>query len=474
MKFFRLIILTTLATGSLLWPVAAQPENPAPTKQRVYLIPIQDQIEPALLYVIRRGVNEAIATGADAIIFVMDTPGGRVDVTREIISLIAATEVPTITYVKQNAFSAGALIALATNSIYMAPGSVIGAAMPIQMSPTGSVQDQSGDVQEKMNASVAAIARIAAETGGHRKELAEAFVRRDTELKIGDTIICESGQLLALTDQEAARIYDGEPLLSLGTVKDLEELYRITGFENAEIIELQVTPAERIARFIAMLAPLLLMAGLAGIWIEIRTPGLGLPGLGGAFCLLLFFFGHHIAGLAGMEDFLLFMLGTALLMVEVFITPGFGVLGISGLLLMGLALLNAMSVPLPGAPWSPVPVSFDAVLPALRNLMIGMTGGGLLSLLAIRRLPESRLARPLVLSEKETFRNADPGPDRIGWTGTARTSLRPAGSGLFKGEPLDVVTLGEFVDKGAAIRIIEEHGNRIVVRPVKPGEEVSS
>ena len=138
------------------------PAAEAPVKQDVvYTIPIRGMIEPALLYVIRRGVAEARATDAKAIIFIMDTPGGTVDAASEIVRTIQNVNIPTYTFVEKNAFSAGAIIALATRHIYMAPGSVIGDAMPIIMSPFGGVQEMTEDLKEKAVSGVAALIRSA-------------------------------------------------------------------------------------------------------------------------------------------------------------------------------------------------------------------------------------------------------------------------------------------------------------------------
>ncbi|MFC1467322.1 nodulation protein NfeD [Verrucomicrobiota bacterium] len=437
------------------------------TASTVYVIPVEGMIEPALLYVIRRGVDEAVSAKADALILTMDTPGGRLDATEEIIRTLGKSKLPTYTFVEKDAFSAGAIIALSTQHIYMAPGSVIGDAMPIQVSPLGGVQAPTPDVQEKMVAAAAAIVRRAAEQGGHDTKLAEAMVRRELEYKIGDDIICPEGQLLTLTNTEAARLVgdDQRPLLSLGTVEDLDALLKTIGLEDAEVKKLEVTSAEKVARFIAAMAPLLLMIGLGGIWIEIKTPGLGAPGLIGGIALVLFFFGHHIAGLAGMEDVLIFLLGVILLFIEIFITPGFGVLGISGLLLILLALLNAMTLPEPGTPWLPVPTNFESVVPAIQKLVMALIGTGAIALIFGRMLPKSHL--PIILEEEETFKNVDRETSPlIGREGLAFTTLRPSGTGAFGDERIDVVTEGEFIEKETPIRIIEVHGNRIVVEKI--------
>jgi membrane-bound serine protease (ClpP class) len=431
-------------------------------KPLVYRIPIKDQIEPALLYVVRRGVTEAKKEKADAVIFVMDTPGGGVKEAREIISLIGQIDVPVYTFVEKDAYSAGAIIALATPHIYMAPGSVIGAATPLMMSPFGGVEQMPEAVEEKMTSAVAALVRAAAEQGGHDPRLGEAMVRRELGYTAGTNVLSKAGELLTLTASEA------EGILSEGTVRDVTAMLEKAGLPDAEIKTLEVTPAERIARFIAALAPLLLMIGLGGIYLEIKTPGFGLPGITGASALALFFFGHHLAGLAGMEDVVIFIIGTALILIEVFVTPGFGVPGVAGIALILFSLLNAMSWQLPGQFW---PSLSDSTLQhALSNLALGATGTVVLGFLAGKYLPESRVIRPLVLGQRTDkaggFTAAHDHSELLGKEGVAEMNLHPAGRALFGSDRINVITRGEFIEKGSNVRVIEAHGSRIVVEKI--------
>ncbi len=435
--------------------------SPDGERPLVYEIPIRDQIEPALLYVIRRGVTEATAANASAIVFTMDTPGGRVDITRDILDIIRKLEMDTYTFVERDAYSAGAIIALGTKHIYMAPGSVIGAATPILMSPGGGVQDLNEDVGEKMKSGVAAMVRAAAEQGGHDPKLAEAMVRREAEYKVGTNIISKAGELLTLTASEA------EGILSEGTVVDLEAMLEKAGLAHAEIRTLEVTSSEKLARIIAAIAPILLMIGLGGIYLEIKTPGIGLPGIAGATALALFFFGHHIAGLAGMEDVVIFIIGFALLFTEVFITPGFGVLGVSGIALILISLLNAMSWQVPGEFLPTISGSGATLQKAFVKLSIGMAGTVVLGVIAGRFLPKSRVIRPLVLSQStnkaEGFTAAHDHSELLGKTGKAEMNLHPAGRALFDGNRVNVITRGEFIGNGSTVKVIEAHGSRIVV-----------
>lgn len=463
MKAYHLGVVSLLA--ALIFPLAGHPatDNPVPAKKPlVYQIPIKNAIEPALLYVVRRGVNEARKQNAAAVVFVMDTPGGGVKEAREIVHLIGQINVPVYTFVEKDAYSAGAIIALSTRHIYMAPGSVIGAATPLMMSPFGGVEKMPEAVEEKMTSAVAALVRAAAEQGGHDPRLGEAMVRRELGYTAGTNVLSKAGELLTLTDSEARGI------LSEGTAADVPAMLKAAGLPDAEIKTLTVTPAERIARLIAAVAPILLMIGLGGIYIEIKTPGFGLPGILGTTALALFFFGYHIAGLAGLEEILLFIIGFTLLFIEVFVTPGFGLLGISGIALILLSLINAMTWKMPGHFW-PAPDDLT-VRHALGTLALGLIGTVALGWLAGKYLPQSKLFSPMVL-KPQTNRAGGSGAasdrsDLRGREGVAEMNLRPAGRARFGADRIQVIARGEFIEKGSAVRVIETQGSRILVEKI--------
>lgn len=447
----------------------AEPAADAPDGH-IVVIPIRDMIEPALLYVIRRGLTEAEQQSAAALIFVMDTPGGTVGAAEEIIKIIENVDVPTYTYIEKNGISAGAIIALATDHIYMAPGSKIGDAMPIMMSPFGGVQETSEGIEEKTVSYVAALIRSTAQNAGHNDELAEAMVRRELEYKIGDEIICPEGQLLTLTNVEAERRYgdDDTPLLSEGTVDDLDTLIEQLGLSGREIKEFKVSAAERIARVIAGVAPLFLMAGLLGIYLEIKTPGIGLPGLLGAVSLILFFWGHHIAGLAGMEDLALFIVGVCLLLIELLVIPGFGVVGLLGLAFMFTGLLMAMVERYPGGPIIPEVTQFELPLMKMGFTLV-LTAAG--AYVIGRLLPHTPVFGRLVLtgaaSREAGFHSADLADDLTGQEGETITPCNPGGRARFGAKKYDVITRGISIDPGTRVRIMEAHGNRLVVEPLE-------
>ena len=457
--------------GSLLLSGAlpAHADAPRPVVQTVYVIPIKGMIERGLVYVIRRGAAQAAAEGAAAIILDMDTPGGRVDAAEDIINSIGALPIKTYTYVNPNAISAGAIIAMATDHIYMAPGSRIGDAMPIMMNPLGAPQQLPEGVEEKSVSYVAGLIRSAAQRKGHDDKLAECMVRREIEYKIGEDVICPEGQLLTLTNGEAERtvVENGvsRNLLSAGTMRDMDALLDHLGFARSEVVELEVTLAERIARYIEMLSAIFLMGGLLGLYIEFKTPGFGLPGIAGILLLAIWFWGHHVAGLAGLGEMTLFTIGVLLLFVEILFIPGFGVVGTAGICCMAGALMMAMVQHGPGLPWYNLPrFQFEGMVLKLGLSLLGTVALG--ALLA-GFLPRTHLFQRIALMQTEStdkgYRASEKTEDFVGLRGTADTPLRPGGIGLFGDRRLNVITHGEYVAAGSPIVIAQCEGNRIVV-----------
>ncbi len=468
MKTLRILaLLATLFAGT----VAVAADGGASTNARtVYLIPITTVIDDSLVYVIRRGLNEAEDERAGAIIFEFDTPGGRVNAAEEILNMLRDLKVPTYSFVNPNAISAGAIIAMGTDHIYMTPGSKIGDAMPIMLSLLGNVEPMPESVEEKSVSYVSAMIRAAAQHKGHDPQLAEAMVRRDTEYKIGDEVISKKGRLLTLTNRDAERLVgpDQRPLLSEGTVADLDELLAKIGHRKSDVVELKVTSAEKIARLIESFSVIILGLGLLGLYIEFKTPGVILPGILGVTLLAIWFWGYHIAGLAGMEEIAIFVVGLALVVVEVLFLPGMGFIGFGGLVLMVVALVMAMVEHYPGGPHWPG-------LPQFRVPLMNLAEAGILSatglLLAGRYLPKTPLFSGLVLESATArsagFRASADTSALVGRHGVARTALRPAGVGDFGDRRLTVVSRGDYILADADIVIVEAHGNRVIVEASK-------
>jgi len=473
MKTIRFFLYFFLLAAWVAAPDNAKARTPwsqPTTTGMVYIIPIHDVIDTALIYVIRRGLNEAEDSNAEAIIFDINTPGGRVDAAEEILNMLRGVKTPTYTLVNPNAISAGAIIAMATDHIYMTPGSKIGDAMPIMLGLTGEVQPMPESVEEKSVSYVAAMIRAAAQHRGHDPQLAEAMVRRDSEYKIGDDVISKKGRLLTLTNKDAERLVGPEkrPLLSAGTVENLNALLLKIGKENCQRVELKVTAAEKIARFIESISIVLLGLGLLGLYIEFKTPGFGLPGILGILLLAIWFWGSHIAGLAGMEEVALFLIGVILLCVELFVFPGTILPGLIGLLLIIASILMGMTQHYPGDPWYPTfPAITNSAIRFTPSLLIAVAGG----MLAAAFLPQVPLFKKLILDAAITpQRGALPAQGNtslVGQQGVTETRLNPAGAARFGDAHLNVVSRGDFIEPGEKIVIAEAKGNRIIVERLK-------
>jgi len=404
---------------------------------------------------VERSLEVARASGADAVILDIETPGGRVDAAQRIANAIAASDVPVYAFVNRHAYSAGALIALAADRIYMRSGSVIGAATPI----VGSGEK----APEKIVSAMRAQMRALAETSGLDPDVAEAMV--DEEIEIEGVV--EAGKLLTLTTSEAVDLGYAEE------VADWDALLADLDLTGAAVEAMEVNWAERIVRFLSnpIVAPFLLSLGFLGLIAEIKSPGLGIAGFAGLLSLALFFGSHLILGLAGMEDLLLFGAGVILIGVEVFIIPGFGLFGVLG----GVGVLGGIYMSMIGGlPTLPDFAQAGAIL-STSLLIILITSWALL-----RHLPQSsRLAKSGIFllakgERKDGWASAPSRPELLGREGVAMTDLRPAGTVLIGEERVDAVSESEWIEDGTDVRVVSSEGYRLVVRPLLRREQEES
>lgn len=435
--------------------------------QTIYVIPIREQIAKPVTYLVRRGVKQAMEAKADALIIDMETDGGTLDATEEIIKALDQFQGLTATYVNRKAFSAGAFISVATQKIYMAPQSVIGAAAPIMMGP-GGVEALPETVEAKMNSAVRALVRTSAEKNGHNVQVIEAMIDKSQQLEIEGEVINEKGQILTLTNLEAEKKYGGKHLLSLGTVGSIADLVEELGFAGAKIIRVEPTGAERLASLLTAIGPLLLLAGIIGVYIEMKTPGFGLPGILGLVAFGLYFLGGYIAGLSGLEWTVIFILGLALFILELFIFPGTFFLGLVGGAMMLAALVMAMVDFYPGTPTIP---SFRLLRDSLLNVLLTMAAAIVIMMLLSRYLLKTPLyqrmidtgasgatADALILAEQKS---------RLGEVGTTLSPLRPGGKAQFGDTILDVISTGEMIPRSTKVRIIAFSGREPIVEPAE-------
>lgn len=448
---------------------AAQEENkktPPFTAKQIYVIPVKGDIDPAILYVIRRGIKEAIEAEADAVILHMDTYGGRVDSTDEIYSILKKfpEQDRLITYIDDRAGSAGAFISVATRHIYMAESSVIGAADVVMMAPGGGAAEIPEDYQEKLRSFVKGLVRATGERQGHNVDVLEAMIDPNLELVIDEEVISKEGSLLTLTNLEAEKTYgkEGKPLLSAGTFASLEAFTDFLGNGSAVVTTIEPSGFEKIGQFIVMLSPFLLSAAFILGYAEFQTQGFGVLGALAALCVLLFFFGHTVAGLTGQIGLVFFFLGALLVLVELFFLPGTLVIGVGGFLLMIIGLLKSMIDSYPGDPVLPTLPQMEMPIAVLgQTFLISAIGIVLLVFL----LPKTRAYSALVLDATAgtTTSSSNRPLIEIGQTGISQTILRPSGTAVFNDQPVDVVTEGDFIEPGTPISVVEVRGSTIVV-----------
>ena len=440
---------------------AAAKDGPASTGP-VYIFPFKEEVSDANLAFLRRSLKEAERAGASAFILDMDTPGGKVSVTLEIFELMRRTKVPRITFVNPNALSAGALISLSTPKIYMRPDATIGAAAVVG----GEGEDIQKTMKSKIDSFMTAKMRAVAVENGHNPDIAEAFMIVGKEVKIGDALITTKDTLLSLNGREAAKLYDGKPLLAAGLVENVDELLKLEGLTGPQV-RITATGFERVAFWITMLAPILLMGGIIGAWIEMKSPGFGIPGIASLVCFALFFGGHFIAGLAGWESAAVFTVGVVLVLIEFFAAPGTFLPGVVGVFLILGSIVWAMMDRWPSQTGLP---SAEALQQPLLNLLIASGGAAVCAAVLLKFLPKTSFYRRLVLGTASASGPAITVPVvnlelHTGDIGVAATTLRPSGKATFRGESYDVVTGGDFVTAGTSVRVISVDGMRVIVEP---------
>jgi membrane-bound serine protease (ClpP class) len=542
----RATVLALVLAMVPLWTAVGQDAEVAKSSGGLVIVcPMEGMIDEGLSVVVERAVAEAQHRNADALVFEIDTFGGRVDSAVDITNHILDAQCMTVAFIQgKGAISAGAIISFACQKIVMEPGTVIGAAQVVAMTPEGMIpmgEKETSFMREK----VAALA----EHNEHNAAIGKAMVDKDIELRaipaeggkwfvydaatdpdlaearaseedaideavdaimdqvqdqvpvpldpardaIKDLVrgVAEPGAEVQAADQEEPEaVGDGSfiilrrgKLLSLspddafkygltdGNVNNMGELLSMYELPEAEVVRIEMTWAEKVFRFLThpTVAGLLLLVGVGGIYLEIKTPGIGLPGIIGVTALLLFFGARAVLGLADVVDLVLVVVGLGLIAVEVLMLPGFGVAGAAGVaaLIVGL-YLSFTRVTIPQYSWD-----FDRLRDAGQTMAIASLLFALFVWLTWRLLPKTPVYRWFVLS---TAQNVDAGyvvqteadeEGFVGQTGVAVSNLRPVGRGRFGDKTLMVVSHAEFIDEDTPIVIVQVEGNRYVVDSIR-------
>jgi membrane-bound serine protease (ClpP class) len=418
-----------------------------------FIVPIEETIDAALARYVERATNEAHEAGAAVIVYHIDTFGGLVDAADAIRKTILETEIPTVAFIDKNAASAGALISYAADRIVMAPGSSIGAATVVE----GGTGEKA---PEKYQSYMRGLMRATAEANGRDPRIAEAMV--DDSLEVPG--VSKAGELLTLSSNEALRLGVADAVLA-----DLDAVLGALSIEASRVYNHHATRTERLLRFLGspVLQSVLMLMMMGGLYFELQTPGVGFPGLMALIGAGLFFAPHYMMGLVESWEIVLFGIGVILLLAEIFVIPGFGIAGIGGLLLVVTSLLAALI--------GNVGFSFPdatSITSAIGTMAATLVLFVVLMFSVGRLLPHSSRFNRLVLapelSSAEGFTSADTHEEWLGATGRAVTPLRPSGLvELSVGDSVlrvDVVTAGEYLPAGSAIRVVHVRGSRVEVR----------
>lgn len=419
----------------------------APPGSEVVVIPIDRTVELGLAALVRRGIEAN--PNAAAIIFDINTLGGRVDAAIQIRDAILGATPRTVAYVNPRAISAGALIAFACDNILMSDGATMGAVTPVQSS--GGQMEAAG---EKMVSYMRAEMRATAEANGRRGDIAEAMVDREVSIKG----VVKGGKLLTLDTDQAIKlgVVDGE-------AANLDAVYQALTLKGPKVERLEPNWGEETARWLTepTVSGLLLSVGMLGLMIAFYTRSVGPFTLAGLISLVLFFGGHAVVNLVGWEEALLFLTGVGLVVVEIFFVPGLGLPGVLGLVFVISALVLALI-------GTPLDVSFETGLltEAMTRVMLSLLGAFLLGFGFIRLFPRTSLGQALVLHEAEGgFLSAPTALDLVGQIGEALTDLRPAGKVTIAGRRYEATSEREFVPRGGTVRVIGKDGPALIVRP---------
>lgn len=475
------------------------------SQKRIIVLPIRtvkgkllegEMIDPGIAAFFERAVTQINPDEVAAVVVDLNTFGGRVDSMVRICDALEpeSCPVPTVAFVNNKAISAGAGIAITCKYIYMTPEASMGASTPVIQG-----KDEIKAADEKVVSFVRAEFRARAGKRDRNTAIAEAMVDANievVEIRVGpDRRFVTRGEFETLANE--SNLEPGGPkVVMVGPVSEKGSVLTLTAKKaqdyqfidgQAETLEdvkkeldLVGTPvelwepnwSEELARFIThpVIRSILLIAGLACIYTEVKVPGLGIPTLGAIIAFGLLFFGHHAAGLANIVEILLFLAGIGLILAEVFLIPGFGVTGVSGIALVLVSLVMIFTrrvVPEPGNP-----VQWLDLAGAISNVVVAFIGSILVAMVVFfflsKFLPKvpvaNRLMNVVSLSEQTPLAPEGQGPALVGRTGKCLSTLRPAGKALFDDDLYDVVTEGDFIAKNRLVTVVRVDGRRIVVR----------
>jgi membrane-bound serine protease (ClpP class) len=442
----RILLLLTLFCGLICFSLYGQEQA-----SRVFTFKIDSDIDPAMNRRVQLAMQEAEEKKASLILIEMDTYGGVVTDADEIRTRILESKIPVYVFINKDAASAGALISIACDSIYMAPGASIGAATVVNGTDGAAAPD-------KYQSYMRSMMRSTAEARGRDPKIAEGMVDEKIEIEG----IKKAGSVITLSVSEAIKLgfCDGE-YSSVTAILDAKNL------ENAEVLAYEEDTIDKIISFFLSpaISGVLILIIIGGIYFELQTPGVGFPILAAIVATLLYFIPYYLNGLAENWEILIFFAGIILLAVELFVIPGFGVFGILGIVFIIGGLVLGM-VPNQDFNFDFVPTSqlFTALLTVILASIVSV---GMVFWLT-PKVNEWGAFRHITLAttqeRSEGYTSSFYSPGLMGKTGTVHSRLRPSGKVEIEGEIYDAYSRGEFIDQGEKIVVISTEGTSLKVK----------
>lgn len=421
-------------------------------KPLVFLLKLDSDIDPRTNRYTKLALEEAKNLEADYVIIEMDTYGGALNDADDIRTRVLEFENPIYVYINKDAASAGALISIACDSIYMTKGASIGAATVV-------TQDGAA-APDKYQSYMRSIMRSTAEANGRDPKIAEAMVDQDVEV---DSISTE-GKVITFSTSEAIKHGFCE-----AQVNGIEEIMNRSGVDNYDTFEYELTASDKIIDIFInpFVSGILILIILGGIYFELQTPGVGFPIIASIIALILYFTPYYLNGLAENWEIIIFFLGVVLLALEIFVIPGFGVAGVSGITMMVTSLILVM-LNNDYFDFSFVPTG--DLTTAVLVTFLGLIGSFILMFIGGVRLTESGLFKKIALEttlDKSSGYTSNFKKDSLmNKTGVAYTILRPSGKVEIENEIYDAYTRGSYIEKGAKIEVIGEEGTSLKVKEI--------
>ncbi len=393
---------------------------------------------------IKRSLERAKQDNASLVILELDTPGGSLSDALNIKNMLLDSDIPVAVFINKNAISAGALIALSSKYIYMSSGGLIGAATPVIVSG-GEMKKTDEKVVSAMRAAI----RSAAEANGKNPKIAEAMVDETIVLtEKDDGIDIDEETLLTLTSDEALSVGVADAIAN-----NIAEILKLRELENAKIINIRENKFDKITRLMLnpVLLSIILSLGLFCLYLEIRTPGFAIAGSVAVICFGIYFIAQFSVVGFNWIALCIFALGILLLILEIFVVPGFGIAGIFGIIAISAGLILAFDI-------SSIQTAFMVVC----SSMVATT---VLIIASFSLLPKSLIFTRVALADDTAGYHSSVSYDSLlGKRTKASTPFRPAGIIEIDGKRYDAVSEGGFIDKDIDVQVVLVQGNKIVVR----------